>query len=122
VLDPDAAFGYATTISDPDVPFNFGFHQNDKGQAVALRLEQKDIVPGVWQLHKLAAIQLTPNCLIWFSSRSWMTNLELGGMFRPDSSNLFDAYVSLKFAGKGYGGEGENQVLCDRIILVRKHP
>ena len=120
VIDPDAAFGYATTVSDPDVPFNFGFHQNDTGKAgAALRLEQKDIVPGVWKLYTLGRIQLTPNCMVWFSSRSWMTNLELGGVFRPDSDNLFEAYVSLKFAGKGYGGEGENQVLCDRIILVR---
>jgi hypothetical protein len=120
VLDPDAAFGYATTISDPDVPFNLGFHQNDTRKAgAALRLEQKDIVTGVWRLYTLGRIQLTPNSMIWFSSRSWMTNLELGGVFRPDADNLFDAYISLKFAGAAYGGEGENQVLCDRIILVK---
>jgi hypothetical protein len=119
VLDPDAAFGYATTVNNPDMPFNFGFHQNDTKKAGAARtLIQKDIVPNEWKLYHLGEIKLTPNCMIWFSSRSWETNLELGGVFRPDAANSFDTYVSLKFQGPAYGGEGESRVLCDRIILV----
>jgi hypothetical protein len=119
VLDPDAAFGYATTINSPDMPFNFGFHQNDTKKAGAARtLVQKDIVPNEWKLYHLGEIKITPNCMIWFSSKSWETNLELGGMFRPDAANSFDTYVSLKFQGLAYGGEGESRVLCDRIILV----
>ncbi len=121
VLDPDAAFGYAATVDIPDMPFNFGFHQNDtKKPGAALKLIQKDIKPGEWKLYNLGEIKLTPNCMIWFSNKSWMTNLELGGIFKPDSENLFDAYVSLKFKGSRYGGEGEDMVLCDRIILVNK--
>lgn len=120
VLDPDAAFGYATIVSDPDVPFTFGFHPRDaQNGATTIRIEKADVTCGVWKTYTLGRIQLTPNCLIWFSSRSWMTQLELGGAFQPDGSNLFDAYVSLKFKGAAYGGEGEPQVLCDRIILVK---
>lgn len=120
LLDPDAAFGYATTINNPDMPFQFGFHQNDtKTAGVGMTLRQQDIVPNQWNLYEFGEIELTPNCMIWFSSKSWETNLELGGIFTPDSANRFRAYVSLKFSGKEYGGDGESMVLCDRIILVK---
>ncbi|MBU6174052.1 MAG: DUF4838 domain-containing protein [Planctomycetes bacterium] len=123
VLDKDAAFGYATTINNPDMPFHFGFHENDtKTAGAVVTLTQGDIQVNHWNIYRLGEIKLTPQCMIWFSNRSWETNLELGGLFEPSSGNQFEAFVSLKFTGAGYGGEGEGLVLCDRIILLRtKH-
>jgi hypothetical protein len=121
VLDKDAAFGYATTINNPDMPFHFGFHENDtKTAGAVVTLAEGDIRVNQWHTYRLGEIKLTPQCIIWFSSKSWETNLELGGLFQPNSENDFEAYASLKFAGTEYGGEGESLVLCDRIILVRK--
>ena len=66
------------------MPFLFGFfqwenHNPPAGKRVALvKLERKDITPGVYQLHKLGVIPVTQDCLIWFSHNSWETNLEVG--------------------------------------------
>jgi len=121
VLDKDAAFGYAVTINNPDMPFHFGFHENDtRTPGAVFTLTKDDITLNQWDIYRLSEIRVTPRCMIWFSSKSWETNLELGGLFRPDSENFFEAYASLKFAGAEYGGEGESLVLCDRIILIKK--
>ena len=50
------------------------------------------------------------------------TNLEIGSrLYFPGERNRWEAWVSLKFTGKTYGGQGaESQVLCDRVILVRR--
>ena len=54
----------------------------------------------------------TDDSLIWFG-RSWQTNLEIGSqLYFPGEPNRWKAWVSLKFTG-------EDQVLCDRVILVR---
>ena len=145
VLDPDAALGYAVPVHMPDLPFNFGFYQWDtKTQGAKLELKLKDITTGEYKLYKLGEIILTPKCVIWFSSRSWATNLELGErLFEPGAGNVWEAYVSIKFDGGGvYGGKADETlmpladrisygdvkggkkdtelVLVDRIILVNK--
>lgn len=127
-LDSEAAFGYAATIDLPDNPFHFGCFQWEtrnppSGKRVArITVERKEITPGTYQVRKLGAITVTPDCMIWFSGMSWQTNLEIGSrLYDPDGKNLWDAYVSLKFSGPAYGGQGkEDQVLCDQIILVRQ--
>ena len=128
VKDTEAAWGYATTIHDPDMPFQMGFYQwqsrqPSKGKEGArIRLEQKDINPGKYRLYKLGPITLTPDCWIWFSVKSWATNQQLGErLYEPGASNQWEAWVSLKFDGPTYGGTAkEDLVLCDRIIVVKK--
>ncbi|NOZ20780.1 MAG: DUF4838 domain-containing protein, partial [Planctomycetes bacterium] len=124
VVDPDAAFGYAATVHKPDMPFQLGFYQwktrhpPSGKHGPRLSLSRDDIIPGTYQLHKLGTLTVTPDCLIWFSAKSWATNIDLGKrLYEPGADNLWEAYVSLKFDGPMYGGKGpENQVLVDRII------
>ena len=128
VKDADAARGYATTIHDPDMPFQIGFYQWESRQpskgkeGARIRLEQKDITPGEYRLYKLGPITLTPDSWIWFSAKSWATNQQLGErLYEPGALNQWEAWVSLKFDGPTYGGTAkEDLVLCDRIILVKK--
>jgi hypothetical protein len=128
VKDAEAAWGYATTIHVPDMPFQVGFYQWESRQpskgkeGARIRLEQKDITPGKYRLYKLGAITLTPDSWIWFSAKSWATNQQLGErLYEPGAINQWDAWVSLKFDGSTYGGTAkEDLVLCDRIIVVKK--
>ena len=128
VKDAEAAWGYATTIHEPDLPFQIGFYQWESRQpskgkeGARIRLEQKDITPGEYRLYKLGPITLTPDSWIWFSAKSWATNQQLGErLYEPGASNQWEAWVSLKFDGPTYGGTAkEDLVLCDRIIVVKK--
>ena len=105
VLDPDAAFGYAATIDQPDNPFRFGFFQWEKrhpptGKREAQRkLAVDEITPGVYRVYKPGAITVTSDCMLWFGY-SWLTHLQLGHrLYDPDGHNKYEAYVSLKFTG-----------------------
>lgn len=128
VKDAEAAWGYAATIHEPDLPFQIGFYQWESRQpskgkeGARLRLEQKDITPGKYRLYKLGGITLVPDCWIWFSAKSWATNQQLGErLYEPGTSNQWDAWVSLKFDGPTYGGTATaDLVLCDRIIVVKQ--
>ena len=128
VMDAEAAWGYATTIHNPDMPFQLGFYQwqsrqPSKGkEGGRLKLELKDITPGKYRLYRLGKITLTPDCWIWFSVKSWATNQQLRErLYEPGALNQWDAWVSLKFDGPSYGGTTpEDLVLCDRIIVVKK--
>jgi hypothetical protein len=128
VKDTEAARGYATTIHQPDLPLQIGFYQWESRQppkgkeGARIRLDQRDITPGKYRLYKLGDITLTPDCLVWFSAKSWLTNQPLGErLYEPGASNQWEAWVSLKFDGPTYGGTAkEDLVLCDRIILVKK--
>ncbi|MBT3380220.1 MAG: DUF4838 domain-containing protein [Lentisphaerae bacterium] len=127
VEDAEAAYGYAATVHNPDMPFRLGFYQWEsrhppKGtHGARLSLEHSDIIPGAYRLYKLGKITITPDSWIWFSAKSWGTRLEVGSrIYEPGEDNLWTAYVSLKLNGPSYGGKAEeDQVLCDRIILVR---
>ena len=128
IMDPDAALGYAITVHKPDLPFQFGFYQwkarhpptGTHGARVSL--QRTDIVPGAYHVHKLGTITVTPDSWIWFSAQSWGTHAQLGErIYEPGADNLWEAYVSIKFDGPTYGGSAqEDQVLVDRIILVRQ--
>jgi hypothetical protein len=49
------------------------------------------------------------------------TNLEIGSrLYYPGERNRWQAWVSLKFTGETWGGEGEDLVVCGRVILVRQ--
>jgi hypothetical protein len=132
VPDPEAAFGYATTVDLPDMPFELGFYQwiardpppgTPSGtHGARVTIEKDQITPGVYRLYELGDIAVTPDCWIWFSAKSWATHLEVGTrLYEPGADNVWHAWVSLKFDGSSYGGKAqEDQVLCDRIILVRK--
>ena len=80
------------------------------------------MTPGQYRLYPLGEIDLTTDySMIWFG-RSWATNLRIGSqLYFPGEINHWKAWVSLKFTGPNYGGEGENLVLCDRVILVKSN-
>lgn len=128
IKDPAAAWGYATAVHNPDQPFQFGFYQWESRQppkgkhGPRLKLERKDIAAGKYRVYKLGTITVTPDCWIWFSAQSWGTQQQLGDrLYEPGAANLWDAWVSLKFDGPTYGGTAaEAQVLCDRIIMVKR--
>jgi hypothetical protein len=143
VLDKDAAFGYAVPVAMPDLPFTFGFYQNDIKTVAAKRsLELNEIKPGGYVLYKLGTVKATTDCMLWFS-RGWDTNIEFGDkLFEAGGENVWDVYVSLKFDAAGaYGNKpdeallpvaerkhfagspgmkGTELVLVDRIILVNR--
>jgi len=139
VRDTDAAFGYATVVNLPDKPFKFGFYQrNTKTHGAQGTVSPDQIKRGVYQVHKLGEVQVTPDCIVWFSGRSWVTQLQLGERLyappSPDNDNRYDAYVSLKFDDPiKHTSEQLRQnnkhtldpnapysVLCDQIIFVKK--
>lgn len=137
ILDPEAAFGYAVPVGSPDMPLTMGFYQHDlKTTPLKLALGPDDITPGRYQTHRLGEITITSDCRIWFA-RSWTTKIELGDrLYEPGAENLWEAWVSLKALGPAYGGDAgeellplsdrkyggdpQNMVLIDRIILVPK--
>jgi len=132
VADPEAAFGYAVTVHDPDLPFQLGFYQwisrepppgTPSGtHGARLKIEKDQITPGVYRLYELGEIVVTPDSWIWFSAKSWATLLEVGTrVYEPGADNVWHAWVSLKFDGPSYGGKAEEgRVLVDRILLVKK--
>jgi len=143
--DEDAAFGYAASVYKPDMPFNFGFYQNDRATrdesllpklpegakatwqralnkkfTLQREISADEIVPEKYQLYKLGEIEVTPKCIIWFSAQSWQTQLEIGSrLYEPGAGNRWAAYASIKFDGPTYGGTAkEDLVLVDRVILI----
>jgi len=139
VMDADAAFGYGAVVNLPDKPFQFGFYQNDtKTHGARSTLQPDQIKRGVYQVHKLGEIQVTPNSIVWFSARSWLTQLQLGErLYRPpspDNDNRYDAYGSLKFDEpipptprhlaqnnkRTLDTNAPYSVLCDQVIFVKK--
>jgi len=132
IVDQEAAFGYAATVHYPDMPFELGFYQwisrnpppgTPSGKSGArIKIGKDQITPGAYRLYELGRIEVTPDSWIWFSAKSWATRLEVGDrIYEPGADNLWHAWVSMKFDGPSYGGSAtNNQVLVDRIILVRE--
>jgi len=147
VEDPEAAFGYASPVHLPDMPFNFGFYQKDRATrdesalpklpegskatwqralnrkfTLQRGLSADEITPGKYRIYELGEIEISPDCMFWFSAQSWATHVELGRrLYEPGAENRWEAYASMKFDGPTYGGTAEkDQVLVDRIILLRK--
>ena len=126
VKDPEAAFGTAAVVDQPQMPFRCGFSEwKSRVPSVVthgprLNIERDQITPGQYRLYPLGEIDLTTDdSMIWFG-RSWATNLEVGSqLYFPGEANHWKAWLSLKFTGPNYGGKGEDQVLCDRVILVQ---
>jgi hypothetical protein len=121
VNDADAAFGYAASVNLPDLPFRFGYYSFDTEEhGPKVTLKRKDIEPGRYRLYHLGEVQPTSDrCIIWFSSRSWATSLDVSALYDlKETSRKWDAWVSLKFP-ENFGGKDNDLVLCDQIILVR---
>ena len=127
VKDSEAAFGTAAVVDQPETPFRCGFSEWRPGvpkvvtHGPRLEIPRDRITPGEYRLYPLGEIDLTTDdSKIWFG-RSWQTNLEVGSqLYFPGEINHWKAWVSLKFIGPSYGGKGEDQVLCDRVILTRQ--
>ena len=82
----------------------------------------KDVTPDQYQLYHLGEVQLTPCSKVWLSAHSGMVGYEGEFLYRPGEENLWDVYVSLKFAGPLYSKSGKsdkNRILCDRIVFVK---
>jgi len=125
VEEDDAAMGFAATVHIPQLPLHVRFSRKDRKKHTArLKIGLDRITPGSYKLYKLGMIEVTSDCMIWFSSKSCQTHLKLGDrLYEPGADNLWEAWVSLKFDGPMYNGKGKtNQVLCDQIILVQKNP
>ncbi len=126
VKDPDAAFGFAAVVDKPDKPFHFGFYQNDTEiRGLTSTLESGDITWGHYRVYPLGEIQTTPDCFVWFSVWSWLTQLQLGERLynppSPDNDNRYDVHVSLKFDPPVPPDTNTPySVLCDQIIFVKK--
>ncbi len=126
VKDPDAAFGFAAVVDKPDKPFHFGFHQNDTNiRGATYTVATNDIAMGSYKLYPLGEIQVSEDCIIWFSGWSWATQLQLGerlyGPTSPDNDNRYDVHVSLKFDPPTPPDTNTPySVLCDQIIFVKK--
>jgi hypothetical protein len=139
VMDPGAAFGYGAVVTLPDMPFTFGFYQNDtKTHGAKYTVNTNDFFMGAYKIYHLGEIQVTPDSIVWFSSRSWVTQLQLGERLysppAPDNDNRYDVHVSLKFVSPIQLTPDEIRqnnkfsldtndlysVLCDQIIFVKK--
>jgi hypothetical protein len=129
VKDPEAAFGLATIVDRPGYPFRCGFSEwkSRVPRAIVhgprLELTHEQITPGKYRLYDLGEFDVTTDdSLIWFG-RSWATAVDIGSrLYFPGEKSHWEAWVSLKFSGNTYGGEGdEEQVLCDRVILVERN-
>ena len=120
VTDDDAAFGYAASVDRPNLPFTFGYHIFGVKNNISVKLGEKDITPGKYQIFKLGEVKpVIGKCIIWFGS-SWSTNYDgTKIMDLADAQAKYDCWVSLKFP-KGYKGGRDELVLCDQIILVKK--
>ena len=127
IRDPKAAFGLATIIDEPGQPFRCGFAEwKSRTPAKVLRgpdlqFTPADIKPGQYQLHRLGEFNVaTDDSIIWFG-RSWQTAVAIGSRLHfPGETSRWEAWLNLKFDGKSWGGQGEDLVVCDRVILVRK--
>ncbi len=141
VKDKDAAFGYAAVVNQPDSPFQFGFYQNDrKKEGPRGKLKNEECIRGEFKIYPLGEIEVTPDSFVWFSARSWETNVKIGErLYSPPSAvndNRYDVYVSLKFIPVIPLTKQELQscskwttpvndpysVLCDQVIFVHKTP
>lgn len=128
VKDPGAAFGLGVIVDQPGDPFRCGFSEwksrvpRDIVHGPRLELATGQVTPGRYQLHRLGDFDVTTgDSLIWFG-RSWATAVDIGSRLHfPGEISRWEAWVSLKFTGPAWGGEGEDQVVCDRVILVRKN-
>ena len=127
VEDDEAAFGTAAVVDQPGEPFRCGFSEwKTRVPSVVthgprLEIPRDGITPGKYRLYPLGEFDLTTDDSLFWFGRSWATNFEVGSqLYFPGEPNRWKAWVSLKFNGPAYGGEGEDQVLCDRVILVRQ--
>ena len=127
IRDPKAAFGIATIVDQPGHPFRCGFAEwksrtpNNVLRGPDLEFTPADIKPGEYQLHRLGEFNVaTDDSIIWFG-RSWQTAVAIGSRLHfPGETSRWEAWLNLKFDGESWGGNGDDLVVCDRVILVRK--
>jgi len=143
--DPEAAMGITIPVHRPDAPFRFGFYSNETatvnpktlpplpahssaiwgkasagGYALQRVIKAGQIAPKTYRIYRLGEVKVTENSILWFSNKSRQPRLLLGDrLYEAGTPNRWDVFVSLKFEGSAYGGEGENKVWCGRVIVVQ---
>lgn len=125
--DSEAAFGLGIIVDQPQVPFRCGFAEwKSRTPPKVLRgpdleITSADVVPGQYRFYRLGEFEVTTeDSLIWFG-RSWQTAVAIGSRLHfPGETSRWEAWVSLKFTGESWGGQGEDLVVSDRVILVRQ--
>jgi len=144
IEDPNAAMGKTVPVRRPDVPFHFGYYSAESasmdaeslpqlppdspanyakassgGYTLQRKVEPEQIVPKEYRIYRLGTVKVTEDSILWFSNKSWQTGVQLGDrLYKAGLPNRWDVFVSLKFEGSTYGGEGEKKVWCDRVIVV----
>lgn len=130
VLDPEAAYGFATVVDQPDYPLRYGFFQwrsrtpNVTIMGPRQTLRKADMAPDTYALYPLGTIKIEVLDSLIHIGKSWMTSLKVGELlYEPGAGNEWDAFLSLKVEGPTYGGKGpDDRVLVDRVILVSQSP
>lgn len=122
-LDSDAAFGRAVTIDKPDAPLTFGVYDtvNKKHLIESVAIPADEISVGGYRIYHVGEARVVPGTILWTSSLSWLTSAAVGdALYEPGEDNLYDFYISLKFAGPDYTQHPDGAgVMCDQVIAVR---
>lgn len=122
VPDPDAAAGIAAELdTDGRVPADLGFYDVlTKRQQHVYPGKETPLVPGSYQLIPIGRTKLNEQCYIWFDW-TWLIQFQdIAQLYDPaNPDKQWEIYASVKYEGKGYGGEGDqNRLRVDRVILV----
>ncbi len=121
--DPDAAIGRASVGVSDELPMTMGVYDvTRKHYFLKTTIAKKDILPGKYKLYPVGVSPVSTECMFYLS-RGWFATYQMEQAYELGNPNKkFDVYVSLKFDGPAYGGQGtENLVSCDRLILVDKN-
>ncbi len=128
VKDPGASSGFAvmmpTSKEKPELPFLSGvYNWGSKEVFVHTHIKPEDVRKGGYNWYKLYRTKV-PATYIYFLS-SWGIQLylsDISTMYKDGAE--FDVWASVKFQGPIYkfGGQGENGVLLERVILVKHNP
>ena len=122
VEDPEAAGGFAAELdTDGRMPANIGFYDitTKRQQHAYPGDENQPIKPGEYHLYSIGRTALNAECYAWFDW-SWIIQItDLTGLYDIDNPDKeWDIYATIRYDGEAYGGEGENRIRVDRLILV----
>ena len=129
VADDEAALGWAVREKKvpemaQSLPYPVGFRDwDDAGRIlVRRRIPEEEILPGRFKFYRVGRTPIpSANCSFWIGE-SYDLTFSAQQAFRPGSSDEWDLYLSLKFAGPAFdcgARTGMSSVLFDRAIFVR---
>lgn len=104
-------------------PTSFGVYDNDRKNSLALHITD---IPKDEQYHwyEVGEFDFGKNTFLW--AWFWLLNANLRGVWTNadgiDGFNLWNVWISVRISGPAYveGSQQKNQVMLDRIILIKK--